>query len=166
MSRDLSFSIGADVTFNRVSPKYGLKEVIGSLIILVPMIIVALVFAIIFTAEVPWLHTIWAVLVAFTVFIVIITLRQARAIGYAEREDDLLIRRGIMFHRATVVPYGRLQFVDVDSGPIDRMFGMATVKLHTASAATDATIPGLPRAEADRLRDSLAGLGRANLAGL
>ncbi|MGO2861244.1 MAG: PH domain-containing protein [Brevibacterium sp.] len=166
MSRDLSFSIGADVTFNRVSPKYGLKEVIGSLIILVPMIIVALVFAIIFTAEVPWLHAIWAVLVAFTVFIVIITLRQARAIGYAEREDDLLIRRGIMFHRATVVPYGRLQFVDVDSGPIDRMFGMATVKLHTASAATDATIPGLPRAEADRLRDSLAGLGQVNLAGL
>ncbi|MCD1287112.1 MAG: PH domain-containing protein [Brevibacterium sp.] len=166
MSRDLSFSIGADVNFNRVSPKYGLKEVIGSLIILVPMIIVALVFAIIFTAEVPWLHAIWAVLVAFTVFIVIITLRQARAIGYAEREDDLLIRRGIMFHRATVVPYGRLQFVDVDSGPIDRMFGMATVKLHTASAATDATIPGLPRAEADRLRDSLAGLGQVNLAGL
>ena len=46
------------------------------------------------------------------------------------------------------------------------MFGLATVKLHTASAATDATIPGLPRAEADRLRDSLAGLGQANLAGL
>ncbi len=64
------------------------------------------------------------------------------------------------------MPYGRLQFVDVDAGPIDRMFGLATVKLNTASAATDATIPGLPRAEADRLRDSLAGLGQANLAGL
>ena len=51
----------------------------------------------------------------------------------------------IMFHKATVVPYGRLQFVDVDAGPIDRMFGLATVKLHTASASTDATIPGLPR---------------------
>src|SRR5699024_12698745 len=50
----------------------------------------------------------------------IIIVRQARAIGYAERSDDLLIR-GIMFHRATVVPYGRLQFVDVDAGPIDRI---------------------------------------------
>lgn len=166
MSRDLSFPIGTDVSFNRVSPKYGLKEVIGSLTIFIPMVVVALVFAIIFTAEVPWLHAIWVALVIFAAVIIVITLRQARAIGYAEREDDLLIRRGIMFRKATVVPYGRLQFVDVDAGPIDRMFGLATVKLHTASAATDATIPGLPRAEADRLRDSLAGLGQTNLAGL
>ncbi|UVI37074.1 PH domain-containing protein [Brevibacterium spongiae] len=166
MNRDLSFSIGADVPFNRVSPKYGLKEVLASMTLLVPMLIVAVVFAIIFTADVPWLHLIWIAILAYGVISTIIVLRQARAIGYAEREDDLLIRRGIMFHKATVVPYGRLQFVDVDAGPIDRMFGLATVKLHTASAATDATIPGLPRAEADRLRDSLAGLGQANLAGL
>lgn len=166
MSREYNYLTGIDADFNRVGPKYGLKETIATLAILIPMIVVALVFAIIFTAEVPWLHAIWAVLVAFTVFLIVIILRQARAIGYAEREDDLLIRRGIMFHKATVVPYGRLQFVDVDAGPIDRMFGLASVKLHTASAATDATIPGLPRAEADRLRDSLAGLGQANLAGL
>ncbi|WP_350270755.1 PH domain-containing protein [Brevibacterium sp. CBA3109] len=166
MSRDFNYLFGTDADFNRVSPKYGLKETIASLTILVPMIIVALVFAIIFTSEVPWLHAIWAALVALTVVLVVIIIRQAKAIGYAERADDLLIRRGIMFHKATVVPYGRLQFVDVDAGPIDRMFGLASVKLHTASAATDATIPGLPRAEADRLRDSLAGLGQANLAGL
>ena len=166
MNQDRFFSIGADVPFNPVSPKYGVKEVLASLIFVVPMLIVALVFAILFTADVPWLHLIWVVLLAYGIISTIIILRQARAIGYAEREDDLLVRRGIMFHRATVVPYGRLQFVDVDAGPIDRMFGLATVKLHTASAATDATIPGLPRAEADRLRDSLAGLGQANLAGL
>lgn len=166
MNRDLSFSIGADVPFNRISPKYGLKEVLASMTLLVPLLIAALVFAIIFTSEVPWLHVIWIAVLAYGIISTIIILRQARAIGYAEREDDLLVRRGIMFHRATVVPYGRLQFVDVDAGPIDRMFGLATVKLHTASAATDATIPGLPRAEADRLRDSLAGLGQANLAGL
>lgn len=166
MSRDFNYLSGMDADFNRVSPRYGLKESIATLMFLAPLIIVALVFAIIFTSELPWLHTIWAGLVALTVFLIVIIIRQARAIGYAERPDDLLIRRGIMFHRATVVPYGRLQFVDVDSGPIDRMFGLASVKLHTASAATDAAIPGLPRAEADRLRDSLAGLGQANLAGL
>ncbi|GAA1871547.1 PH domain-containing protein [Brevibacterium marinum] len=166
MTREFNYLTGIDADFNRVSTKYGLKETLASLTVLVPMIVVALVFAIIYTAEVPWLHAIWAVLVAFTVLLIVITLRQAKAIGYAERADDLLIRRGIMFHKATVVPYGRLQFVDVDAGPIDRMFGLASVKLHTASASTDATIPGLPRAEADRLRDSLAGLGQANLAGL
>lgn len=151
--------------FNRVSPRYGLKEIVGMLFLAVPVIIAGLVLAIIFD-ELTWLHLIWIGIALLTVIIAVITLRQAKAIGFAEREDDLLIRRGIMFHRTTVVPYGRLQFVDVDAGPVDRMFGLASVKLHTASASTDANIPGLPRDEAERLRDSLAGLGQANLAGL
>jgi membrane protein YdbS with pleckstrin-like domain len=86
--------------------------------------------------------------------------------GYAEREDDLLVRRGVMFARLSVVPYGRMQFIDVTAGPLERAFGLATVRLHTAAAATDARIPGLERDEAARLRDSLAELGEAQAAGL
>ena len=86
--------------------------------------------------------------------------------GYAEREDDLLIRRGVMFARLSVVPYGRMQFIDVTAGPLERAFGLATVRLHTAAAATDARIPGLEREEAARLRDTLAELGEAQAAGL
>jgi hypothetical protein len=86
--------------------------------------------------------------------------------GYAERDDDLLIRRGLLLRRVTVVPYGRMQFVDVSAGPVDRAFGIATVQLHTAAAATDARIPGVESAEAQRLRDQLAALGEAKAAGL
>jgi len=86
--------------------------------------------------------------------------------GYAEREDDLLVRRGVMFARLSVVPYGRMQFIDVTAGPLERAFGLATVRLHTAAAATDARIPGLARDEAARLRDRLAELGEAEAAGL
>lgn len=89
-----------------------------------------------------------------------------RAWGYAEREDDLLVRRGALVRRLSVVPYGRMQFVDVTAGPLDRRMGLATVTLHTAAAATDASIPGLPAAEATRLRDRLAALGEARAAGL
>jgi membrane protein YdbS with pleckstrin-like domain len=85
---------------------------------------------------------------------------------YAEREDDLLVSRGVMIRRLTVVPYGRMQFVDVTAGPVDRLFGLATVQLHTAAAATDAKIPGLTNAEAQRLRDQLAALGESRAAGL
>jgi membrane protein YdbS with pleckstrin-like domain len=92
--------------------------------------------------------------------------RRYRSWGYAEREDDLLIRRGVMFARLSVVPYGRMQFIDVTAGPLERSFGLATVRLHTAAAATDARIPGLEREEAARLRDSLAELGEAQAAGL
>jgi uncharacterized protein len=92
--------------------------------------------------------------------------RQVRAIGYAEREDDLLVCHGIMWRYIVVVPYGRLQYVDVHAGPIDRIFGIARVQLHTASAATDAVIPGLLPPEAARVRDRLAARGQARLAGL
>jgi len=92
--------------------------------------------------------------------------RRYRSWGYAEREDDLLVRRGVMFSRLSVVPYGRMQFIDVTAGPLERAFGLATVRLHTAAAATDARIPGLERDEAARLRDGLAELGEAQAAGL
>jgi len=92
--------------------------------------------------------------------------RQVRAIGYAERDDDLLIRHGIMWKSMVVVPYGRLQYVDVETGPVSRLFGLASVQLHTASAGSHARIPGLLPSEASRLRDQLASRGQARLAGL
>ena len=92
--------------------------------------------------------------------------RRWRAWGYAEREDDLLVRRGVLVRRLSVVPYGRMQYVDVTAGPLDRRLGLARVTLHTAAAASDASIPGLPEAEAHRLRDRLAALGEARAAGL
>lgn len=92
--------------------------------------------------------------------------RRVRAWGYAERDDDLLIKHGLLFRSMVVVPYGRMQYVDVKAGPLDRAIGLAQVQLHTASAGSDAYIPGLPQAEAARLRDRLASRGESQLAGL
>lgn len=92
--------------------------------------------------------------------------RRVRSFGYAERADDLLVTSGIMFRRLVVVPYGRMQLVDITAGPLDRRLGVATVQLHTAAATTNATIPGLPPAEASGLRDRLAARGEQRSAGL
>jgi uncharacterized protein len=92
--------------------------------------------------------------------------RNWRSWRYAERADDLLISRGVLWREETVVPYGRMQLVEVTSGPVERWFGLAGVQLHTAAAATDARIPGLDPAEAERLRDRLTELGEARSAGL
>ncbi|MFJ6987388.1 MULTISPECIES: PH domain-containing protein [unclassified Streptomyces] len=92
--------------------------------------------------------------------------RNWRSWRYAERADDLLISRGVLWHEETVVPYGRMQLVEVTSGPVERRFGLAAVQLHTAAAASDARIPGLDPAEAERLRDRLTALGEARSAGL
>lgn len=92
--------------------------------------------------------------------------RNWRSWRYAERADDLLISRGVLWREETIVPYGRMQLVEVTSGPVERHFGLASVQLHTAAAATDARIPGLIPEEAERLRDRLTELGEARSAGL
>jgi hypothetical protein len=92
--------------------------------------------------------------------------RRVAAWSYAEREDDLMVRRGVLIRRQSVIPYGRMQFIDVTAGPVERSLGLATVRMHTAAAASDARIPGLERAEAARLRDQLAALGESLAAGL
>ena len=92
--------------------------------------------------------------------------RNQRSWKYAERDDELLVSHGIMFRELVVVPYGRMQFVDVTAGPLERAYGIATVELHTATPATDAKIPGLHPDEAGRLRDRLSALGQAQAWGL
>ena len=92
--------------------------------------------------------------------------RQVRAMGYALADNHLLWRHGVMFRSITVTPYGRMQFVDTSQGPLARWLGIAEVKLHTASASTDATINGLPVAEAEHLRQVLSQRGEERMAGL
>jgi uncharacterized protein len=97
---------------------------------------------------------------------VLLAPRRVRAIGYAERGEDLLVRRGLLYQRVTVIPYGRMQYVDVSVSPLQRSFGLATVKLHTAAVGSHAEIPGVEHAEASRLRERLTARGEALLAGL
>jgi hypothetical protein len=91
--------------------------------------------------------------------------RRQRSWGYAERDADLFITSGVLFRELIAVPYGRMQFVDVTAGPLDRYFGITTVRLHTATPHTHARIPGIVPVEAARLRDRLTALGEAWAAG-
>ena len=107
-----------------------------------------------------------AAIVAGGIVRAVLIARSVRAWGYAERAEDLLVRHGLLIRRLSIVPYARMQFVDVTAGPLERALGIATVTLHTAAAASDATVPGLEGAEATRLRDRLTALGQAHHEGL
>jgi membrane protein YdbS with pleckstrin-like domain len=152
------------VAWTPVSPRLATARLLVALIWLgVPLVGLAAAAAL---SSVGWLWIGVAVLAAFVVWTIWLVPRQVRALGYAERADDLLLRRGILFRSMVVVPYGRMQYVDVSAGPLARKMGIASVQLHTASPGTDASIDGLPTAEAARLRDQLASRGEARLAGL
>lgn len=152
------------VHWQRVSNK--LRTV--RIVVIALTMVLPLIGAAILAVVVPqwWTYVLIGFLVVLTVWMVWLAYRQVAAIGYVEREEDLLIVRGIMFKSLVVVPYGRMQQVDVEVGPLDRKFGIAKVTLHTASAGTNAVLPGLLADEAARLRDRLATRGESRLAGL
>ena len=152
------------VVWQPVSPQLVRVRLVTAAIWLLPPLLGGVAAAVL-----SGLAGLWAVpafFAAIAVLVAVVVPRQVRALGYAERDDDLLIRRGVLARALVVVPYGRMQFVDVQAGPLDRSFGIARVQLHTASPGTDASIPGLVPTEAARLRDRLAARGEARLAGL
>ncbi len=148
----------------RLSPRFWLARQTQLAIFWGPVFIASLVLALLVNVTTADLLPVVVALIACTAWLV--ERGRYRSWGYAEREDDLIVTRGLMFRHVSVVPYGRMQFIDVTAGPIDRAFGLATVQLHTAAAATDARIPGLVRADADALRDRLAMVGEARATGL
>jgi membrane protein YdbS with pleckstrin-like domain len=152
------------VVWQPVSPRLATARLVTAAIVLAVPFVGGVVAAVVSGAG--WLWALPALVVALGAWCAVLIPRQVRAIGYAERADDLLIRKGIVFRSMVVVPYGRMQYVDVQAGPLARAVGIAQVQLHTASPGTDAAIDGLPPEEAARLRDGLASRGEARLAGL
>ncbi|AKE38428.1 Hypothetical Protein NG00_00402 [Corynebacterium camporealensis] len=148
---------------NPVSPKLVPARYISNLIFMV--ILIALSLGAVFLWG-NWWYIATGVFVAYSLWLVWLIPAQVRNTGWLETSDELLITRGKLWHSFTVIPYGRIQFVDVQAGPIERSFGLKTVELHTASAGTDASVPGLPAEEADALRERLAEQARERMSGL
>lgn len=153
-----------DTEWRRVSPKYVVVDMIGTLVAAIVVVGGASIAPAV--SGVTWLWVIPAALAVIFIVTLAITPRRVRAIGYQLRADDLLFRRGILFQRFVSVPYGRMQLVDVNRGPLARAVGLSELKFVTAAAATGVTIPGLPEAEAEELRDRLVELAESRRAGL
>ncbi|WP_193106227.1 PH domain-containing protein [Brachybacterium sp. FME24] len=94
------------------------------------------------------------------------TPRRVRAIGYLDAEEDLTIASGIMFRSVHTIPYGRVQSVKIDEGPVDRRYGLAKLTVSTAADGSTVVLPGLPKQEAERLRALLTDRGISTMAAL
>ncbi|MEO0462400.1 MAG: PH domain-containing protein [Pseudomonadota bacterium] len=97
-------------------------------------------------------------LVIFLALVLIIRLPQRRwnARGYDMSVDRLRVVKGILWHSDTVVPFGRVQHIDVDQGPIERAYGIATLTLHTAGSHNASVhLPGLAHGDAVEIREEI-----------
>lgn len=150
----------AGVEFQHVSPTLAALR-LGNALALCGMI-----SALVLTVDIAalwWLMLVPAVIALLCLWLVP---AQVRALRYALAETDFVIRRGVINRSLTMVPYGRIQYVDIHQGPVLRFMGIAAIKLSTASAQTDATLSGVSVADAVGLRDVLAERGSAELMGL
>lgn len=86
-----------------------------------------------------------------------------RRLGYALDERLLRTVRGWLFHVDTVVPFVRVQHIDVTRGPFDKMFGTATLVVHTAGTHNSVvTLPGLSPERASQIREAIRSEIRAD----
>jgi uncharacterized protein len=156
-----------EITWRPLSPRYRIEAFIDTLFVVGPLILVTTVPLWLgdeTLSRLSWYPLAVSALVAVASFALVP--RRVRAIGYQLRTDDLVFRRGIVFRRQVAVPYGRLQLVDVSRGPISRLLGLSELRLVTAAVSTGVSIPGLPQAEAEQLRDHLISVAETRRAGL
>jgi membrane protein YdbS with pleckstrin-like domain len=86
-----------------------------------------------------------------------------RRLGYAI--DGRLLRtvRGWLFHTDTVVPFVRVQHIDVTRGPFDKLFGTASLVVHTAGTHNSIVVlPGLSPDRAAEIREAIRSEIRAD----
>lgn len=150
--------------WRRVSPRAITIDLIGEAVAVV--VVAAIAGVLWFLIDHPWPLLAGGAIVLVTLVTAAFVPRRIRSIGYLLREDDLLFRRGIMWQRFVAVPYGRMQLVDINRGPLARAFGLAELKFVTASPAAGVTIPGLPMDEAESLRDHLVSVAESRRTGL
>ncbi|AXL11220.1 hypothetical protein DXT68_03035 [Microbacterium foliorum] len=153
-----------DGSWHQISPRYVVSQIVQNLIFLAFVLAAAVVLALVLDQSWVWIPA--AVVVAIEIITLVILPRQAKAIGYMLRDDDIVFRKGILWQRMIAVPYGRMQLVDITQGPLDRAFGVSQLKMVTAAATTGVQIPGLTQAASEALRDTLIEVAETRRTGL
>ena len=136
----------------RVRPRWLIGGLLATLQIILPVLVVDVVAPLpLPTGRLTLAVAALAVLIAVTVPFI-----RYRRWRYVLREQDLWIRFGLLTVTVSVIPYRRLQFVDTRQSPLDRLFGLAELVVHTAALGTSGRLPGLDAQEAERLREVLS----------
>jgi len=146
---------------SRVVGFWRVSSLIGFGFLLLSLLVVALVVGFAEPRLLVWVMITWLVMAALSVwFSFWYPPRLYGSWGYRIDAKVLETRSGRVFQRARLLPLSRLQHVDIERGPVERMFGLASLILHTAGThSANIRIPGLEAAEAARLRDRLIEIG-------
>ena len=135
-------------------PNYVKVVRLATLVAALPFVVAALVLE--FAGTLPHGSFLAPVLLVVLWLIIRVPLRRYQARGYQLGPDRLRVVRGLLFRSDTVVPFGRVQHIDVHQGPIARAYGLGTLVLHTAGTHNaSVSLPGLAHADALAMREEI-----------
>lgn len=151
---------GDDDALTKLHPNYSHALRVQTTLTAIPFLVGALVLEAVFRSENLFPSGVIAGPVLLIALALIIRIPQTRfnARGYQMGADRLRVVRGLMFRADTVVPFGRVQHIDVNQGPLERFFGIATLTLHTAgNHNASVSLPGLGEELARDMREDIRG---------
>ena len=137
-----------------LDPAYVTTSRIASVLGLLPFVVGAGVLE--FAKLLPSGTFLLPVLLAYAFVAYTVPARKYRHWGYDMGKGQLRVVRGYMLYRDTIVPFGRIQHIDVDQGPIDRRYGLAKLTVHTAGNHNSTVVlPGLAHTDALAMREAI-----------
>ena len=93
---------------------------------------------------------------AALVSIVLLPARRYERLGFVLGDEDLRVARGYFFRTDTIVPFVRVQHIDVGQGVVERRYGLSHLIVHTSGTHNSTvTLPGLTAAQAAEMRDAI-----------
>jgi membrane protein YdbS with pleckstrin-like domain len=116
--------------------------------------VIATAFAIYFWVEV---QLFWFYFVGFLVFWALLSFglvsKTFHAKSYALRNHDIIYKTGFISLETTLLPFNRVQHVEIQEGPLMRIFGLATIEIYTAGGSvSDLKIAGLKKEDAESMK--------------
>ena len=148
-----------DIVMRPMAPSYVREVMTQWSLFLVPVLIAAAVIWLLPLQPEPLkitLRILSGVVVTLLLALGLLVYRQAQIRGWALREHDVAYRSGLVFRKTVILPFNRVQHAEVASGPLQRHFGLASVKFYTAGGSSvDLKITGLEADRANDLRDHI-----------
>ena len=160
----MTLEIIAAAPIQPVEPGYRHVLRLGAAMFWLPVLVGSLILDRLVLHELP-IAGLAPVLVGLTAFSAILVApeRIYRRLGYSVDGELLRVVRGWLFHTDTIVPFVRVQHIDVKRGPLDKMFGTATLVVHTAGTHNSiVSLPGLSPDTAAAIREDIRGSIRSD----
>jgi len=144
-----------ELVLEPMAEAYEREVKVQQLIIWLPLLIVSFVPYLL--AQIVFLLLIPAVMLLFATVVSRLVIKKSQVKGVALRDHDMAYRSGLFWRKTVIVAFNRVQHVEVSSGPLQRKFGLASVKLFTAGGSSvDLRIDGLTADRAEHIRAFIA----------